>query len=63
MLVCFALQMGTVIHAVCCVFCSADGDWRAARKLRRSGLHVLEPVDLRMELSRAMVVTDSRMPK
>ncbi|XP_063050952.1 vacuolar protein sorting-associated protein 13A [Engraulis encrasicolus] len=45
------------------LYSKGDGDWRAARKLRRSGLHVLEPVDLRMELSRAMVVTDSRMPK
>ncbi|XP_062399567.1 vacuolar protein sorting-associated protein 13A isoform X2 [Sardina pilchardus] len=45
------------------LFSKADGDWRAARKLKRSSLHVLEPVDLRVELSRAMVVTDSRMPK
>ncbi|XP_041957413.1 vacuolar protein sorting-associated protein 13A isoform X2 [Alosa sapidissima] len=45
------------------LYSKADGDWRAARKLKRSALHVLEPVDLRVELSRAMVVTDSRMPK
>ncbi|KAL2092597.1 hypothetical protein ACEWY4_012395 [Coilia grayii] len=45
------------------LYSKADGDWRAARKLLRSALHVLEPVDLRVELSRAMVVTDSRMPK
>uniref|UniRef100_A0AAY4BPN8 Vacuolar protein sorting 13 homolog A n=1 Tax=Denticeps clupeoides TaxID=299321 RepID=A0AAY4BPN8_9TELE len=42
---------------------SKPGDWTAARKLRSSDLHILEPVDLKMELSRAMVVTDSRMPK
>ncbi|KAM9475939.1 intermembrane lipid transfer protein VPS13A isoform 2-T2 [Clarias gariepinus] len=38
-------------------------DWQSARKLRQSSLHILEPVDLKVVFSRAMVVTDSRMPK
>ncbi|XP_028822843.1 vacuolar protein sorting-associated protein 13A-like isoform X3 [Denticeps clupeoides] len=45
------------------LYSKPGGDWTAARKLRSSDLHILEPVDLKMELSRAMVVTDSRMPK
>uniref|UniRef100_A0AAY4CNH0 Chorein N-terminal domain-containing protein n=1 Tax=Denticeps clupeoides TaxID=299321 RepID=A0AAY4CNH0_9TELE len=36
------------------------GDWTAARKLRSSDLHILEPVDLKMELSRAMVLAPIR---
>lgn len=40
-----------------------DGDWKKARKLRQSALHILEPVDVKVVFSRAMVVTDSRMPK
>lgn len=57
------------------IFCSADsiryniflcvtgGDWKKARKQKRSPLHILEPVDLNIIFSRAMVVTDSRMAK
>uniref|UniRef100_A0A8C9WQF1 Vacuolar protein sorting 13 homolog A n=1 Tax=Scleropages formosus TaxID=113540 RepID=A0A8C9WQF1_SCLFO len=40
-----------------------SGDWKKARKLKQSDLHILEPVDLKVVFSRAMVVTDSRMPK
>ncbi|XP_053322855.1 intermembrane lipid transfer protein VPS13A isoform X2 [Spea bombifrons] len=38
-------------------------DWKKARKLKHSPQHILEPMDLNVEFSRAMVVTDSRMPK
>ncbi|XP_077456591.1 intermembrane lipid transfer protein VPS13A isoform X1 [Stigmatopora argus] len=38
-------------------------DWKEARMRTFSPLHILEPVDLIMEFSRAMVVKDSRMPK
>ncbi|KAE8633133.1 hypothetical protein XENTR_v10001793 [Xenopus tropicalis] len=38
-------------------------DWKKARNLKRSSLHILEPMDLKVEFSRAMVVTDARMPK
>uniref|UniRef100_A0A8B9KUA9 Vacuolar protein sorting 13 homolog A n=1 Tax=Astyanax mexicanus TaxID=7994 RepID=A0A8B9KUA9_ASTMX len=41
----------------------SNGDWKKARKERQSALHILEPVDLKVVFSRAMVVTDSRMPK
>lgn len=40
-----------------------DGDWKKARKQKQSQLHILEPVDLNIIFSRAMVVTDSRMAK
>uniref|UniRef100_A0A671VJ44 Vacuolar protein sorting 13 homolog A n=1 Tax=Sparus aurata TaxID=8175 RepID=A0A671VJ44_SPAAU len=36
---------------------------RASRKLKQSPLHILEPVDLKVVFSRAMVVKDSRMAK
>ncbi|XP_029999909.1 intermembrane lipid transfer protein VPS13A isoform X2 [Sphaeramia orbicularis] len=39
------------------------GDWKKARKQRQSPLHILEPVDLKVVFSRAMVVKDSRMAK
>ncbi|XP_036383579.1 vacuolar protein sorting-associated protein 13A isoform X2 [Megalops cyprinoides] len=45
------------------LFCKPDGDWKSARTLKQSDLHILEPVDLKVVFSRAMVVTDSRMPK
>ncbi|KAK3565709.1 hypothetical protein QTP86_014177 [Hemibagrus guttatus] len=45
------------------LYSKPDGDWQKARKLRQSSLHILEPVDLKVIFSRAMVVTDSRMPK
>ncbi|XP_053480404.1 vacuolar protein sorting-associated protein 13A isoform X2 [Ictalurus furcatus] len=45
------------------LYSKPDGDWEKARKLRQSSLHILEPVDMKVVFSRAMVVTDSRMPK
>uniref|UniRef100_A0A8C7Q7C0 Vacuolar protein sorting 13 homolog A n=1 Tax=Oncorhynchus mykiss TaxID=8022 RepID=A0A8C7Q7C0_ONCMY len=45
------------------LYSKPDGDWRKARKLKQSALHILEPVDVKVVFSRAMVVTDSRMPK
>uniref|UniRef100_A0A673CR84 Vacuolar protein sorting 13 homolog A n=1 Tax=Sphaeramia orbicularis TaxID=375764 RepID=A0A673CR84_9TELE len=38
-------------------------NWKKARKQRQSPLHILEPVDLKVVFSRAMVVKDSRMAK
>ncbi|XP_077331018.1 intermembrane lipid transfer protein VPS13A isoform X1 [Lithobates pipiens] len=38
-------------------------NWKEARKQKHSAQHILEPMDLRVDFSRAMVVTDSRMPK
>uniref|UniRef100_A0A671VJ10 Vacuolar protein sorting 13 homolog A n=1 Tax=Sparus aurata TaxID=8175 RepID=A0A671VJ10_SPAAU len=40
-----------------------NDDWKKARKLKQSPLHILEPVDLKVVFSRAMVVKDSRMAK
>uniref|UniRef100_G1KEL4 Vacuolar protein sorting 13 homolog A n=1 Tax=Anolis carolinensis TaxID=28377 RepID=G1KEL4_ANOCA len=37
--------------------------WENARSLRSSSQHILQPLDVKMEFSRAMVVTDTRMPK
>ncbi|CAL8297150.1 unnamed protein product [Gadus morhua 'NCC'] len=45
------------------LYSKPDGDWKRARKQKRSSLHILEPVDLKVIFSRAMVVTDSRMAK
>uniref|UniRef100_A0A7N6BAV2 Vacuolar protein sorting 13 homolog A n=1 Tax=Anabas testudineus TaxID=64144 RepID=A0A7N6BAV2_ANATE len=45
------------------LFSKPDGDWKMARKQKQSPLHILEPVDLKVVFSRAMVVTDSRMAK
>lgn len=46
------------------MFCVCiDWDWKMARKQKQSPLHILEPVDLTVVFSRAMVVTDSRMAK
>ncbi|XP_019410461.1 PREDICTED: vacuolar protein sorting-associated protein 13A isoform X1 [Crocodylus porosus] len=37
--------------------------WQEARKVKYSSQHILQPVDLKVEFSRAMVVSDARMPK
>ncbi|XP_066567209.1 intermembrane lipid transfer protein VPS13A isoform X2 [Amia ocellicauda] len=45
------------------LYSKPDQNWKEARSLKQSSLHILEPVDLKVLFSRAMVVTDSRMPK
>ncbi|KAM9858498.1 intermembrane lipid transfer protein VPS13A [Aulostomus maculatus] len=45
------------------LYSKPDGDWKMARKQKQSPLHILEPVDLTVVFSRAMVVKDSRMAK
>ncbi|XP_054629023.1 vacuolar protein sorting-associated protein 13A isoform X2 [Dunckerocampus dactyliophorus] len=45
------------------LYSKADGNWRMAREQKQSPLHILEPVDLKVVFSRALVVTDSRMSK
>ncbi|XP_010193034.1 PREDICTED: vacuolar protein sorting-associated protein 13A-like, partial [Mesitornis unicolor] len=40
-----------------------DENWQEARKLKYSSQHILQPLDVKVEFSRAMVVTDARMPK
>ncbi|XP_072290202.1 intermembrane lipid transfer protein VPS13A isoform X2 [Eucyclogobius newberryi] len=45
------------------LYSKPDGDWKMARKQKESPLHILEPVDLKVMFSRAMVVKDYRMAK
>ncbi|XP_047447117.1 vacuolar protein sorting-associated protein 13A isoform X3 [Mugil cephalus] len=45
------------------LYSKPDHDWKKARKQKLSPLHILEPVDLKVVFSRAMVVSDSRMAK
>uniref|UniRef100_A0A8B9SDI8 Vacuolar protein sorting-associated protein 13A n=1 Tax=Apteryx owenii TaxID=8824 RepID=A0A8B9SDI8_APTOW len=40
-----------------------DENWQEARKLKYSSQHILQPLDVKVEFSRAMVVTDARMPR
>ncbi|RLW05256.1 hypothetical protein DV515_00005324 [Chloebia gouldiae] len=40
-----------------------DENWREARKLKNSSQCILQPLDVKLEFSRAMVVTDARMPR
>ncbi|XP_075995110.1 intermembrane lipid transfer protein VPS13A isoform X2 [Genypterus blacodes] len=56
---CFDVQLSSLQF----LYSQPDGDWKKARKQRRSSLHILEPVDLTVLFSRAMVVKDSRMAK
>ncbi|XP_074493929.1 intermembrane lipid transfer protein VPS13A isoform X2 [Sebastes fasciatus] len=56
---CFDIQLSSLQL----LYSKPDGDWKKARKQRQSPLHILEPVDLKVVFSRAMVVTDSRMAK
>lgn len=48
-----------IVHFLCVI----ESDWKMARKQKQSPLHILEPVDLTVTFSRAMVVKDSRMSK
>ncbi|XP_062985430.1 intermembrane lipid transfer protein VPS13A isoform X2 [Elgaria multicarinata webbii] len=45
------------------LYSGRNENWEEARSLRSSSQHILQPLDVKMELSRAMVVTDTRMPK
>ncbi|XP_039606495.1 vacuolar protein sorting-associated protein 13A isoform X2 [Polypterus senegalus] len=51
------------LSSVQLLFSKPDENWKEARNLKKSSLHILEPLDLKVEFSRAMVATDSRMPK
>ncbi|XP_075787852.1 intermembrane lipid transfer protein VPS13A isoform X3 [Pelodiscus sinensis] len=45
------------------LYCKHQENWKEARKLKYSSHHILQPLDVKVEFSRAMVVTDARMPK
>ncbi|XP_077120280.1 intermembrane lipid transfer protein VPS13C isoform X1 [Ranitomeya variabilis] len=45
------------------LFCKPGQNWKTARGLNSSSLHILQPLDIEVELSKAMVERDSRMPR
>ncbi|KAM3927460.1 intermembrane lipid transfer protein VPS13C isoform 2-T2 [Leptodactylus fuscus] len=45
------------------LFTKPGQDWKTARGLKSSSLHILQPLDIEVELSKAMVERDSRMPR
>ncbi|XP_078070643.1 intermembrane lipid transfer protein VPS13A isoform X2 [Mustelus asterias] len=56
---CFDLQLSSIQL----LYAKPHEDWKAARKTKLSSQHILQPMDLKLDLSRAMVVSDPRMPK
>uniref|UniRef100_UPI00398E4939 intermembrane lipid transfer protein VPS13A isoform X2 n=1 Tax=Pristiophorus japonicus TaxID=55135 RepID=UPI00398E4939 len=56
---CFDIQLSRVQL----LYAKPHEDWKAARKTKQSSQHILQPMDLKLELCRAMVVSDARMPK
>ncbi|XP_032532832.1 vacuolar protein sorting-associated protein 13A isoform X2 [Chiroxiphia lanceolata] len=55
----FDIQLSS-IHLL---YSKHDENWQEARKQKNSSQCILQPLDVNMEFSRAMVVTDARMPK
>ncbi|XP_077200846.1 intermembrane lipid transfer protein VPS13A isoform X1 [Paroedura picta] len=51
------------LSSVQLLYSKHNENWEEARNLRSSSQHILQPLDVKVELSRAMVVTDKRMPK
>ncbi|XP_069836922.1 intermembrane lipid transfer protein VPS13C isoform X1 [Dendropsophus ebraccatus] len=45
------------------LFSKPGQDWKSARGLKSSSLHILQPLDIEVELSKAMVERDIRMPR
>ncbi|XP_075713818.1 intermembrane lipid transfer protein VPS13C isoform X2 [Rhinoderma darwinii] len=45
------------------LFSKPGQDWKTARGMNSSPLHILQPLDIEVELSKAMVERDSRMPR
>ncbi|XP_073435523.1 intermembrane lipid transfer protein VPS13C isoform X2 [Dendrobates tinctorius] len=45
------------------LFSKPGQNWKTARGLNSSSLHILQPLDIEVELSKAMVERDSRMPR
>ncbi|XP_048449432.1 vacuolar protein sorting-associated protein 13A [Rhincodon typus] len=56
---CFDIQLSSVQL----LYAKPHEDWKTARKEKKSSQHILQPMDLKLELCRAMVVSDPRMPK
>ncbi|XP_072137655.1 intermembrane lipid transfer protein VPS13A isoform X1 [Mobula birostris] len=56
---CFDVQLSSVQL----LYAEPEEDWKTARKTKESSQHILQPMDLKLEFCRAMVVSDARMPK
>ncbi|XP_060693948.1 vacuolar protein sorting-associated protein 13A isoform X1 [Hemiscyllium ocellatum] len=56
---CFDIQLSSVQL----LYAKPHEDWKTARKRKVSSQHILRPMDLKLELCRAMVASDPRMPK
>ncbi|XP_078286094.1 intermembrane lipid transfer protein VPS13C isoform X3 [Rhinoraja longicauda] len=55
----FALEL----RSVQLLFSEPGQDWKSARKQVSSSQHILQPLDVKVQLSRAIVEKDSRIPK
>uniref|UniRef100_A0A8D0HJ12 Chorein N-terminal domain-containing protein n=1 Tax=Sphenodon punctatus TaxID=8508 RepID=A0A8D0HJ12_SPHPU len=51
------------LYSIQLLYSKHGENWQEARRLRSSSQHILSRMDVEMELNRAMVVTDARMPK
>uniref|UniRef100_H3AXY1 Vacuolar protein sorting 13 homolog A n=1 Tax=Latimeria chalumnae TaxID=7897 RepID=H3AXY1_LATCH len=51
------------LNSIQLLYSKQNENWKEARRLKYSSQHILEPMELKVEFSRAMVVTDARMPK
>ncbi|XP_032870852.1 vacuolar protein sorting-associated protein 13C isoform X2 [Amblyraja radiata] len=51
------------LRSVQLLFSEPGQDWKSARKQYSSSQHILQPLDVKMQLSRAIVEKDSRIPK
>ncbi|XP_067871286.1 intermembrane lipid transfer protein VPS13C [Heterodontus francisci] len=51
------------LRSVQLLFSRSGQDWKSARKECSSSQHILQPMDVKVQLSRAIVEKDARMPK
>ncbi|XP_069759027.1 intermembrane lipid transfer protein VPS13C isoform X1 [Narcine bancroftii] len=51
------------LRSVQLLFSQPGQDWKSARKQSSSSQHILQPLDIKVQLSRAIVEKDSRIPK
>ncbi|XP_051898323.1 intermembrane lipid transfer protein VPS13C isoform X1 [Pristis pectinata] len=51
------------LRSVQLLFSKPGQDWKSARKQNSSSQHILQPLDVKVQLSRAIVEKDSRIPK
>uniref|UniRef100_UPI00398F8396 intermembrane lipid transfer protein VPS13C isoform X2 n=1 Tax=Pristiophorus japonicus TaxID=55135 RepID=UPI00398F8396 len=51
------------LRSVQLLFSKPGQDWKSARKQCSSSQHILQPMDVKVQLSRAIVEKDTRMPK